>query len=270
MLYNGFYRELLEQSGGAWFDFEGLIRDIYVSVLTPGSWAIDAGAHHGDHTFQMAQAVAPNGRVVAIEAVPSLVKGLKKTSRKIYPHLTNIIELHCCGVSDSERREVFYFAPDVPGLSGLRKRDVLTGHPVKEIKVPVTTLDRICAHAAGRFRFLSGRFHFLKIDIEGGEYHALLGATGTIGRDKPVIVFEHNATSPSDFNYSMAQMLATWSELNYNIYDFFGNPYDRIEAWDGSMVWNFLAIPRSYPEPEHIFEVVRSTLARAGIVYRRR
>jgi hypothetical protein len=68
----------------------------------------------------------------------------------------------------------------------------------------------------------------------------------------------------------MEQMLATWSALHYNIYDFFGNPYDRAEAWDGSMVWNFLAIPRSYPAAEHIFEVVRSTLARAGIVYRPR
>lgn len=260
MAYHDFYKDLLAQNGGNWFDFEGLIRDIYVDLLKPGDWAIDAGAHQGGHTVQMAQAVAPNGRVVAIEPVPMLVKTLRKTAKVHFPHFRKVIEYHCCGLSDSKRREVFYFAPDVAAQSGLRKRTVIASQRVEEFKIPVTTLDRMCAGASRPFRFL-------KIDIEGGEYHALRGAMRTIARDRPVIVFEHNATSPADFGYTMEQMRALWRELDYRVYDLFGNAYAESEAWNDLMVWDFLALPRLFPAPDRIFEVVRKTLAGAGIAY---
>jgi FkbM family methyltransferase len=260
MGYSRFYQKLLQQNTGAWFDFEGLIRDVYVSLLTSGDWAIDAGAHRGDHTFQMAQAVAPHGRVIAIEAVPTLVADLKATTKKLHPHLKRIIEYHCRGLSDSDGEEIFYFAPQVAGLSGLRRRTVIASQHVDEIKIPVTTLDRICANVTGSIRFI-------KMDIEGAEYHALRGGTGTIARHRPVVVFEHDANSPSEFGYSISQMLALWSSLNYKIYDFFGNSYEDVEAWKGTMVWNFLAIPPSYSAAERIFKTVHETLTGLGIVY---
>jgi FkbM family methyltransferase len=41
---------------------------------------------------------------------------------------------------------------------------------------------------------------FIKIDAEGGDIDAILGATGIIERDRPVIVFEYDA-QPSRANY---------------------------------------------------------------------
>ena len=41
-MYREFYQTLVAQSGNTWFDFEGLIRDIYVAILHPGDIAIDA------------------------------------------------------------------------------------------------------------------------------------------------------------------------------------------------------------------------------------
>ena len=258
--YRLFYEELLRQAGGTWFDFEGLIRDIYVSVLRPGDWAVDVGAHKGDHTFQMAQAVAPHGRVIAIEAVPSLVQRLRDVSSQHYPHLKPIIDFHECGVSHSKAVGSFYFAPEVPGMSGLRYRDVLHGYKVDPLVVQLLTLDSICVAAEGAIRFI-------KIDIEGAEYDAIQSARRTIEQHQPIIVFEHSASSPQDFGYSIEQMLDLWAQLGYRIYDFFGKLYGSVDVWKDSLVFNFLALPKASKDADRIFAAVHNTLAQANVRY---
>ena len=260
MSYSSFYRNLLDQAGGTWFDFEGLIRDIYLAVLKPGDWALDVGAHHGTHTFQMAQAVSPNGRVIAIEAVPVLIEHITTVMKVHYVHLMSLIEIHSCGVSDSDRVVPFYFAPEVAGLSGLRRRKVLSSHKVEPFDVRLTTIDRICSHVTSGIRFI-------KIDIEGAEYDALRGASETIHRNQPLIAFEHALSTPDEFGYSVDEMLAMWSELGYSVYDFFGNSYSSAQPWADSMIGDYLAFPRSFTDRHRIFEVVQQTLRGAGVNY---
>lgn len=251
-----FYQDLLRQAGGSWFDFEGLIRDIYVACLKPGDWVVDAGAHKGTHTFQMAQAVAPGGRVIAIEAVPALVEQLKNCCH----HLLPLVDFHACGLSHTDGTANFYFAPEVPGLSGLRNRQVLAAHRVEKLTIPITTLDRLCADAAGDIRFV-------KIDVEGGEYDALRGGTLMIKRHQPVVVFEHSTTSPAEFGYSLPELLGLWSALGYRLYDFFGNSRDEASSWEDDAGDNFLAFPTAFKHAPEIFAVVQATLSKAGIRY---
>jgi len=260
MSYNSFYRDLLNQSGDAPLDYEAFIRDIYLAILKPGDWALDAGAHLGVHTFHMAQAIAPDGRVIAIEPVPALVEQLIKDLKTHHGHVESLIEIHNCGVSNSVRIVPFYFAPDVPGLSGLRRRDILSSHKVRSFDVRLNTIDRICSQATGNIRFI-------KIDIEGAEYDALRGAEATIRRHQPVITFEHALGTPADFGYSIDELLAMWSGLGYNVYDFFGNSFDRVEPWADSMTGDFVAFPRSFTDPQRIFEAVQRTLRSTGVNY---
>src|SRR3954452_22328546 len=107
-MYRNFYESVLKQTGGSWFDFEGLIRDIYVVLLKPGDTAVDAGAHKGDHTFQMAQAVAPNGQVIAIEVAPELVHHLMELRSTTYRHLSGVIDIRGIGLSDTHRTGSFF------------------------------------------------------------------------------------------------------------------------------------------------------------------
>jgi FkbM family methyltransferase len=258
--YSSFYEDLLRQTAGSWFDFEGLMRDIYVAVLKPGDWALDVGAHLGAHTFQMAQAVGPDGKVIAIEAVPALVERIVADLHAHYPHLVRTVEFHRCGVSDSEKVVPFYFAPGAAGLSGLRRRDILSAHQVERFDVPLTTIDRICAHS-------TARISFIKIDIEGAEYEALRGASETIRRHQPLIAFEHSLGTPADFGYGIDEMLAMWDELGYSVYDFFGNSYDIAQPWSDSMIEDYLAFPRSFTRRRQIFEVVQRTLLNEGLRY---
>jgi len=253
-MYRKFYEALLRQAGGSWFDFEGLIRDIYVTLLRPGDVAVDAGAHRGDHTFQMAQAVAPHGRVIAIEAAPELVKGLYAQLANSYRHFAGIVDIRDVGLADRQGKATFYYAPEAPGLSGLRNRGQIVPGPLLEFEVDVVPLDFIC-HSAPR------PIRFIKIDIEGGEFDALRGGRQTIFADRPVIVFEHDRESPRQFEYAMEDLLGLFRSLGYHLYDFFNNSYDEIEAWGDTMMWNFIGLPEGYEEAEKVFGAVRRTLS---------
>ena len=55
--------------------------------------------------------------------------------------------------------------------------------------------------------------------------------------------------------------------LHYDLFDFFGNSYNEAAPWKDTMVWNFLALPEGYPQPNRIFDVVRNTLAGIGVRY---
>jgi FkbM family methyltransferase len=253
-MYRKFYESLLSQAGGTWFDFEGLIRDIYAALLRPGDVAVDAGAHKGDHTLQMAQAVAPDGRVIAIEAAPELVKALAALLQTSFPQLAEIVDIREVGLSDRHGTATFYYAPEAPGLSGLRNRGQMVPGPLVEFTVDLAPLDFICQSAPGPIRFM-------KIDIEGAEFDALRGGRQTILRDRPVIVFEHDRDSPRHFLYSIEDLVGLIRSLDYHVYDFFNNSYDVIDAWSDTMMWNFVALPEEYGEAGKIFGAVRRTLS---------
>ena len=259
-MYRDFYQSLLDQAGGRWFDFEGLIRDIYVAILQPGDVALDAGANRGDHTFQMAQAVAPNGRVIAIEAAPPMLEEITKHGRTGYPHLFPLIDLHGVGLSDHQGKATFFFAPEAPGLSGLSKRPGVVTGPFTEFEVRLLPLDEICRTTARPIRFM-------KVDIEGGEFHALRGAQQTLREDRPVIVFEYGAGSAQFFSYGAEDLVHLLRSLHYDLFDFFGKSYNELPPWNGTMMWNFLAMPEDYSQGQQIFDAVRNTLARIGVRY---
>lgn len=253
MSYRKFYESLLREAGGTWFDFEGLIRDIYVAVLQPGDVVVDAGAHKGDHTFQMAQAVAPNGLVIAIEAAPKLAAGLAAQLKTSYRHLAGIVDVRAVALSDRRGKGTLYYAPEAPGLSGLRNRGAVVPGPLVEFEVELAPLDAVCGTLPQPIRFI-------KIDIEGGEFDALRGAGQTIRRHRPVIVFEHDHDSPQHFGYSLEDLARMFRSLDYHVYDFFHNCYDEIEPWRDTMMWNFIALPEGYDNAEAIFSAVRISM----------
>ena len=53
------------------------------SLVTPGSAAVDVGAHIGDYTYSLCKAVAPGGQVIAIEPLPDLAQTLARATKKL-------------------------------------------------------------------------------------------------------------------------------------------------------------------------------------------
>lgn len=152
---------------------------VFRRVLRPDSGCLDVGAHAGD-ILKLMRRHAPRGRHHAFEALPHLAQRL----RQRFPDVT----VHHAAVSDRAGTASFCFVENAPAWSGLRRRDYDIASPaIKEIDVPLARIDDLVPQ--------DQQIDLVKIDIEGGEYHALLGAEAIFTRCRPHLVMEAGRTS---------------------------------------------------------------------------
>jgi FkbM family methyltransferase len=149
-----------------WFEREAT--QFIKAMLRPGMTAVDVGAHIGYYTLLASRCVGPEGRVYAFEPHPQNYKKLQENAKrnayrnialvpKAISHATGTAKLHRNGGSMGDS----LYAPDTPQAS---------------MSVDTTTLDDF-------FRSLGWPdVHLLKIDIEGGEWAALEGASELLRR----------------------------------------------------------------------------------------
>jgi hypothetical protein len=96
---------------------------------------------------------------------------------------------------------------------------------------------------AGFLASRSERIRFIKMDLEGGEYHALRGGVSMIRAKRPFIVFENGREkSATLYGYKRADWFDLFASLGYCVFDLFGAPF-RPEDWNTAGIpWNFLAV----------------------------
>ncbi len=156
---------------------------VMARLLSSDSVCIDVGAHRGDILRHMVR-LAPRARHHAFEPLPHLARHL----RRRFP----CARVHAAAVSDRSGTAEFLHVENDPGYSGLRRRVYDRDDPrIHVLEVATTTLDDAIPAAE--------RIAFVKIDIEGGEYHALKGGIETIRRSRPVIVFEAGRRSTGQY-----------------------------------------------------------------------
>ncbi len=153
-------------------------------LVSPGTTAIDIGAHRGLFSYEMQEAGA---NVIAFEP-----------NRELTSYLQQLLGPSCtvipAGVSD-EAGEADFFVPilgdaefstrgsllqnNEPGLRGTRSMRVL------KVKLDDLNLEDVSA---------------IKIDVEGHEMEALRGMTNTLRREQPNLIIEsearHNEANP--------------------------------------------------------------------------
>lgn len=146
----------------------------------PGTTVIDGGAHIGLFTVVMARAVGPDGWVLAFEPTPG--------TRAV---LTTTVALNQLGATVSVRPEALAAATGrttlhigpVPGTSS---NSVAVPPPEgvgTEREVPTVAVDDLLPG-------LAAPVSCLKLDIEGAELDALLGARATLDRFRPALCVE--------------------------------------------------------------------------------
>jgi FkbM family methyltransferase len=164
--------------------------EVMKRVLAEDSTAIDVGAHKGSILSEIV-ALAPKGRHFAFEPLPEFAA----TLRSRFPGV-DVLE---CAVSDRTETTTFEFVRNAPAYSGLRRRGYDFPNPqIETVTVAADTLDNHIPrdlHVA-----------FVKIDVEGGEYHAMLGGMATLQRCRPVIVFEAGANSTGSYGVTAADL----------------------------------------------------------------
>lgn len=253
-----FHLRLLELQGGTWFNFEPHVEALYRAILRPGSVALDGGANVGLHTIRMAEAIQPNGMVIAIEPSPEALRHLRTQLKQcLMPE--SLVRLLTSGLSDRSGEATFYQVVDpiLHEWSGLRHRSVLRDREVKQIPIELTTLDQVCSGLE--------RLDFIKLDLEGAELDALRGGRRTLERFRPAITFEQDQQSPHYFNYTWHDLLTYFTALQYEIYDLFGQRFTEAAMFDQCVVWDFVALPAEYANKDVVFGAVHRSMENAGV-----
>jgi FkbM family methyltransferase len=145
---------------------DDLLPIVLKKILREDSCCVDVGCHIGSFLSRIFK-LAPNGKHFAFEPVPRKITWLKRT----FPEAT-IIQ---AAVSDADGTALFAEDKERPGYSRL----AIDGNGYS---VPTVTLDECLRHSA--------RIDFIKIDTEGAELKVLCGATETVKKFKPTILFE--------------------------------------------------------------------------------
>ena len=203
MLVNRHDYRLVENGGGygvgyqlfSQSAFDPLEVDLAIQLMVSrrqsfgdGVIAIDCGANIGVHTIEWAQAMHGWGEVIAFEA-----------QERIYYALAGNIALNNCfnaraifaavGQSEGEISVPLpdYFSPS--SFGSLELRQTVTTEYIGQnidykeencIRTRMTTIDNLNLH----------RLDFIKIDIEGMEMEALIGAEKSIEKYRPILMVE--------------------------------------------------------------------------------
>ncbi len=144
-------------------------------VLRPGMGVLDIGANIGYFTMLSAALVGPEGSVLAVEPNPANAR-LLEASRA----LNGFAQVTVAQVAAGQRI----------GLLALNAT-----HSNGTTSAPAAALDallRATTVACVPVDALVGErsIHLIKVDVEGAEYNALLGAKRLIARDRPAIISE--------------------------------------------------------------------------------
>jgi FkbM family methyltransferase len=156
----------------------------------PGKTLLDVGANIGLFSVE---AIMAGADAISIEAAPKHVEVLRKSG------LPNIIH---CAASDCDGQTTLSL-PDGAN-EGMYTIGNVCG--TEAFTVPTRRIDEV---VGGR------HIDFIKMDIEGAEYKALLGAEKTIGRCHPPILIELNERALQACGSNPAQVK---SLLNYHGY----------------------------------------------------
>lgn len=216
--------------------FEDIISMIYTNILNPGDLAIDGGANRGRHTYPIASLVGQTGLVIAIEAIPSLANELSKSSNNI--HVVNKALSNKIGITE------FAYLKTGDGLSGIKERmhlnEFINGD-VEILTMAMTTIDNEYIKLD-----TDKKVRFIKLDLEGGEYHALLGSEYVMKHHNPLIVFENGRQESADlYEYNTSSWFSLFEKNNYAVYDLFGRKFTPSD-WDKyGIPWYFIACSTS-------------------------
>ena len=217
--------------------FEDAVQKIYEAWLKPGDFAIDIGAHRGAHLFPIIEAVGPKGRVYAFEPIVSMHDNLQRKLKKA--GIKNV-KLHQLALGYEAKDAAFSYFENRPAFSGLQRRNTPFDDDeggLKEVIVQQVTLDSKLPF----FRKVSA----IKLDIEGGELHALMGAKKCLKKSRPLVVFENGRqASAKVYGYTADDFFQFFDDVDMQVFWLTGEPF-LPEQWSKRIqCWEFVALPK--------------------------
>lgn len=211
---------------------------VFRRVLSRDSICLDVGANVG-LILGMMRRYAPAGRHHAFEALPHLADDLRKRYAGVV--------VHNVAVADTTGSATFNFVENGPSWSGLKRNSYDFPDPqIRELTVSLARIDDLVPSDV--------IVRLIKIDVEGAEYHALLGAENVIRRSRPFVIMEACRTSTGNYGVTAEQMFDLVTQrfglrLTTMYRWLTGNPaYDLqgfVNNWEHGPDFYFLAHPET-------------------------
>jgi len=167
-------------------------------MLQPGDTVFDCGGHHGKTGIFFSKLVGPSGKVVVFEPRPVNVRIIEQNVAR---NEAGNVTVERMALGDRQSKLVLRD----------RSNGSITWKPSqKGIEVNVTTIDR---YAASRCL----RPAFIKIDVEGFEYHVLKGATDTLATN-PKLAIEIHASAIRRYGEGLPGLLRLLPAADYDLW----------------------------------------------------
>jgi FkbM family methyltransferase len=201
---------------------------ILASTLRRDDTFVDVGTNRGQ-VLRDAVRIAPGGRHVAFEPIPSLAAEIAGA----FP------DVDCRAIAIADRKDVRSFChfTRLDGWSGLRRYSTVSdsqGAPVF-FDVEVSTLDAEIGELTPSV---------IKIDVEGAELAVLEGGRALLARARPLVIFEHVPAAAAMYGDALEAPWDLLTELGYRIFAITGEgPLTRSEFVRTSGIVNWLATP---------------------------
>ncbi len=191
--------------------------DFFDSMLKPGMNVMDIGAHAGIHSMRFGYLVGRSGVVYSFEPNPDAAARFRKNT-ELNPHLNIRLTESALG-SQAGSANIFVASRNKIGcmLKGQAEVSEASGESVAAVLVPVVTLDSMWRE------FGQPRIDFIKIDVEGYEYHVLKGGLELLASCRPVICFEHSEVYARMSGIGWSDIARTLNHVGYAIFDMNGN-----------------------------------------------
>ena len=174
--------------------------------IRPGMVCIDVGAHQGEWSLRLAQAVGPTGHVFCFEPSPEYSGCLLTAINRL-----RINNITCLPIALS----------DAPGRAGFLTRDNARRRLSGESRLAIEPACADLVVDVGSIDTLAIAFPriadagFIKIDIEGAEFSVIRGAQMMLQRRRPVIYAEIEDRHCARFGHSKGDLLKFMESLGY-------------------------------------------------------
>jgi FkbM family methyltransferase len=192
---------------GTW---EPNITSWVTSRLNPGDYFIDVGANIGYYSLLAARLVGERGRVVAIEAHPSIYSLLNKNVE--LNRLRNIRTV--CAAAADKKGSVQMFLAEPSNIGGTSMFHNKRNFRSSGIETPALPLCDLLSDEEVR------RARIIKIDVEGAELSVLRGLESVLGQLRPdaEIIMEVNSDAMAQAGESAQELLSIMRRRGFHAF----------------------------------------------------
>ena len=171
--------------------------------IHPGAIVLDIGAAFGFYSFLSSKLASTEGKIMSFEPDPMSRLFLADLVEK--RHLSNV-EIFPFAIWDDNIELDLNICKENPGENSLIKQSI---HE-KSITVPAISLDK---------HFNLPPVDFVKVDVQGGEYHVLKGMENVIRRSPNIVlIIECTPVYLQSAGVNVKDLLALLSDLNLRVF----------------------------------------------------